>query len=130
MNTKEEGEQCMKIAVSSTGRSLDDRVDPRFGRAAYFAILDTETMEISVVSNVQSLNLSQGAGIQAAQTIINEGVSALITGNCGPKAFATLNAAGIHVYTGAHGTLKEVIEQFKAGTLIKADGANVPGHWS
>jgi predicted Fe-Mo cluster-binding NifX family protein len=130
MNPKEEGGQCMKIAVSTAGKTLNDRVDPRFGRAPHFAIIDSESMDFTVVDNNQSLNLAQGAGIQAAQTIINEGVSALITGNCGPKAFTTLNAAGIEVYTGAHGSLKEAVEQFKAGTLTKADGANVPGHWN
>jgi predicted Fe-Mo cluster-binding NifX family protein len=120
----------MKIAVSTTGKTLDDPVDPRFGRAAYFAILDPDAMDITVIDNIQSLDLPQGAGIQAAQAVIGERISALLTGNCGPKAFATLSAAGIDIYTGAHGTVREVVEQFKAGTLTKANGANVPGHWS
>ena len=120
----------MKVAVSTTGKTLEDPVDPRFGRAQYFAILDPEAMDLTVIDNNQSLGLPQGAGIQAAQTVINEKVSALITGNCGPKAFATLKTAGIAVYTGAHGTVREAVEQFKAGTLVKADDANVPGHWS
>jgi predicted Fe-Mo cluster-binding NifX family protein len=120
----------MKVAVSTTGKTLDDPVDPRFGRAPYFAVLDPEDMNLTVIDNSQSLGLPQGAGIQAAQTVIKERVDALITGNCGPKAFATLNAAGVAVYIGAHGTVREAVEQFKAGALTKAESANVPGHWS
>ena len=119
----------MKIAVSSQGTSLQDQVDPRFGRAPYFLIIDTETMECKPIENSQNVQLAQGAGIQAAQYVINEGVEALMTGNCGPKAYATLSAAKINVFVGVHGTVSDAVDQYKSGSLTKADTANVEGHW-
>ena len=119
----------MKIAVTATGENLSSEIDPRFGRALRFMIVDPDTMETELVENAQNLNLPQGAGIQAAQTIASQKVEVLITGNCGPKAFKVLEAAGIKVITEARGRIDEVIEQFKKGELKHADEANVEGHW-
>ncbi len=120
----------MKVAVTSQGKDLDDRLDSRFGRASYFVIVDPESMQFTAFNNEQNLNLPQGAGIQTAQNVINNGAQAIITGNCGPKAFATLAAARVTVYTGARGTVREAIEEFKNGALTKAESANVEGHWA
>jgi predicted Fe-Mo cluster-binding NifX family protein len=119
----------MKIAVSSTGKELSSGLDPRFGRAAYFLVVDTDSMAFDVVENVQNLNLAQGAGIQAALTVVNSKVAALLTGNCGPKAFQVLNAAGIDVITGATGRVSDAIRRYLDGELKPATGANVEGHW-
>lgn len=119
----------MKVAVTSVGQDLESKVDPRFGRTNWFIVVDTETNQYQVINNEQILNASQGAGIQTAENISRHGVKALITGNCGPKAFRTLGAAGIRVYCDADGTVSEVLEKFKSGKLIQADGANVEGHW-
>jgi predicted Fe-Mo cluster-binding NifX family protein len=119
----------MKIAVTSQGRDLNSQVDPRFGRAKAFIVIDTETDEFSVHDNTQNLNAVQGAGIQAGRTVADLGVAAVLTGNVGPKAFATLQAADIKIYPGASGTVKQAVERFKAGQLQVADGANVEGHW-
>jgi predicted Fe-Mo cluster-binding NifX family protein len=120
----------MKIVVTSQGVDLDSAVDPRFGRARHFLLVDTETMQTTAHDNTQNLNAPQGAGIQAAQAVYNLGAGAVITGNVGPKAFATLRAAGIAVYLGASGTTREAIEQFRSGRLTLADSANVEGHWA
>ncbi|MBN2078364.1 MAG: NifB/NifX family molybdenum-iron cluster-binding protein [Spirochaetes bacterium] len=119
----------MRIAISSRGETLDAELDERFGRAAYFIIFDTEKGDSSSIANTQNLELAQGAGIQSARTVINAGAGALVTGNVGPKAFRTLNAAGIEIYLAGSGTVKEAIEAFQAGRLKKVDGANVEGHW-
>ncbi|OPZ74084.1 MAG: Dinitrogenase iron-molybdenum cofactor [Firmicutes bacterium ADurb.Bin456] len=119
----------MKIAITAQGKNMESKVDPRFGRASWFVLVDTETGAHEAVSNEQNLNAGQGAGIQSAENISRQGVKAVITGNCGPKAFRTLNAAGIKIYTGAEGTVAEVYEKFKAGKLPEAAGANVEGHW-
>ena len=119
----------MKVAVTSTGQNMESKVDPRFGRANWFILFNTETDEYQVVSNEQNLNAGQGAGIQSAEIISRNGVEALVTGNCGPKAFRALGAAGIQVFCGAEGTVAEVLEKFKSGKLEKAAGANVEGHW-
>ena len=59
----------MKIAVTSQGTSLDSQVDPRFGRAAYILIVDTETFEFEVLDNKENANALKGAGIQAASMV-------------------------------------------------------------
>lgn len=120
----------MKVAVTSQGPDLNSQVDPRFGRAKNFIVVDTETDEFSVHDNTQNRDAAQGAGIQAGRTVVDLGVTALITGNVGPKAFATLQAGNVEVYTGASGTVKEAIEKFKAGQLRGAEKANVEGHWA
>lgn len=118
----------MKVAVTAQNGSLDSQVDPRFGRAAYFVVVDTDTMKFEVVDNKQNLQAASGAGIQAGQTVAESKVEAILTGNCGPKAFATLNAAGIKVYVGLSGTVKDAVEAFKAGKLESTGNANVEAH--
>jgi predicted Fe-Mo cluster-binding NifX family protein len=119
----------MKVVVTSQGTSLDSPVDPRFGRAKHFVLVDTDTMQITVHDNAQNLNAPQGAGIQAAQAVYNLGAGAVVTGNVGPKAFTTLHAAGIAVYLGVSGTVRGAIEQLRSGGLRLVDSANVEGHW-
>jgi len=119
----------MIIAISSTGKNLDSNLDPRFGRAAYFIIVDAETMGYKAVENTQNLNLPQGAGIQAGKTIADHHVDALITGHCGPKAFKVLQSAGVKILTGAGGKVADAIEQFKNGNLAAASEADLEGHW-
>jgi len=119
----------MKIAVTSRGAELESEVDPRFGRARYFVIVDTETGESQAVDNEQNLNAAQGAGIQAAQLVAQQGVEALLTGHVGPNAFRALSAAGIKIYSNAEGTVGDAVEQLKAGKLAQAEGADVQGHW-
>ena len=120
----------MKVAVSSRGSDLASLVDQRFGRAKGFIVVDTETDEFSAHDNSQNLNAAQGAGIQAARNVAELGAEALVTGNVGPKAFATLQAAKINVDIGASGTVRDALEQFKVGQLQCASKANVEGHWA
>lgn len=119
----------MKVAVTSSDKDIDAEIDPRFGRAKYFLLVDTETLAFDVVENTQNLDLPQGAGIQAGKNLVESGAGALITGNCGPKAFRVLESAKIDVFVGIKGTVREAVEKFKAGELAAASGANVEGHW-
>ena len=119
----------MKVVVTSTGESIDSPVDPRFGRAAKFILFDTETGEHQTVDNSQNLNAAQGAGIQAAENVSRLEAHYVITGHCGPKAFRTLQAAGIKVIIGAEGSVAEAIEKFKAGDLTPTQSSDVEGHW-
>jgi len=120
----------MKIAISSQGNFPDSNVDPRFGRAKYFIIYDTETDSFDVIDNVQNIQAAQGAGIQAAQNVANQNVELVISGNLGPKAYTTLNAAGIKIALWSEGTVNEAIELAKSGKLQYTKGANVEGHWT
>jgi len=120
----------MKIAITATDKNISSDVDPRFGRAKYFIIVDTDSDKTVTHDNAQNLNAAQGAGIQAAETVARLGAEAVITGNAGPKAFRTLNAAGIKVYLCPGGTVVEAIRSFKDGELKESTAANVEGHWA
>jgi predicted Fe-Mo cluster-binding NifX family protein len=120
----------MKIAVSSQGDNLESPLDPRFGRARYFIVVDTETGAFSAADNAVNLNAAQGAGIQAGKRVAEFGVEGLITGHVGPKAFTTLKAAKVKIYPCGAGTVAEAVEQFKAGKLKMAASADVDGHWT
>ena len=119
----------MKLCITSQGEELSSAVDPRFGRAAMFILADSDTGAFEVIDNKQNLQAAQGAGIQAGQKVATSGAKAVITGHCGPKAYSTLQAAGIEVFTGAEGTITEAIAAWKSGKLKKASGADVEGHW-
>ena len=118
----------MKIAITSAGNNLDSQVDQRFGRAAYFIIVDSETMEFSAVDN-QNVAAAGGAGISSAKTVIDSGAEAVLTGNCGPNAQSTLSSADVKLYTGVKGTISEAIELFKSGKLTETTGPNVQAHF-
>ena len=115
----------MKIAVSSSGKDLDSLIDPRFGRCAYFLLVETDDMSFEVFDN-QSMASIGGAGIQSAQFISSKGAKAVITGNCGPNAVKTLTAAGIEVFLENTGIIREVLQKYKNKKLTSTDMANAP----
>lgn len=119
----------MKIAVTSTGQNLDAPVDPRFGRAAYILIVDTETLDVEVLDNAENVNAFKGAGIQAATMISDKRAEVLLTGYCGPNAFKALDAARIRVAGDVAGTVAEAVAAFNAGKLAYVTEANAEGHW-
>ncbi len=119
----------MKIAISSPGPDLNAPLDPRFGRASGFILVDEENGAVEYVNNEQNLNLAQGAGIQSAMNVSKSGASAVITGHVGPKAFAALNKGNIAVYLREGGNAAEALEAFKRGELSKAHGPDKQGHW-
>jgi predicted Fe-Mo cluster-binding NifX family protein len=111
------------------GKALESDIDPRFGRAAYFVVVDPDSMAFEVVENTQNLNLPQGAGIQAGKTIIENHVDVLISGHCGPKAHKVLQAGGVKIMTGAKGCVADAVLQYKNGELEVSAQADVEGHW-
>jgi predicted Fe-Mo cluster-binding NifX family protein len=118
-----------KIAVSSESPDLDARVDPRFGRAAGFVIVDPETMAFEYVDNGTSQVMAQGAGIQAAEIVAAAGARVLLTGFVGPKAFQALSAAGIKIGQNVDQlTVREAVKRFQAGDVPVAEAPNSRGH--
>lgn len=118
----------MKICVTSQGDTLDSQVDPRFGRCAYFILVDTETMKFEAINNAQA-QAAGGAGVQSGQLMAEKEVQVVLTGNAGPNAYRTLNASGIEVITGVSGTIQETIEKYKKGNLTASEGPNVKSHF-
>lgn len=117
----------MKLCVTATAGDLNAEVDPRFGRSQYFVFVDSDTMAFEAIAN-DAIAASGGAGIQAAQAVVNKGVSVVISGNIGPNAFQVLTTAGVKILTGAYGTVKEAIEMYKTGELNEADTSTVSAH--
>jgi predicted Fe-Mo cluster-binding NifX family protein len=113
----------MMLCITSTGKTLEAKVDERFGRAPYFLIVDTETKEYHAVGNA-ALTAGRGAGVVAAQILSDMGVEALLTGVVGPNAFPALKAARIRVYEGASDadTGTAALAKFSAGTYREASG--------
>ncbi len=120
----------MKIAFTTSGDTLDAPPDPRFGRAPRFLLYNLESKYFELIDNSQNLSAAQGAGIQAAETLLRAGADALVTGHCGPKAFRVLSTAGVAVYNTTLVTVGEALAAYKAGELPVADEANAEGHWS
>lgn len=118
-----------KIAITSEGPTLDDVLDPRFGRAAGFIIVDPQTLQFHYVDNGSSQTRAQGAGIQAAEVIIQNGANVVLTGYVGPKAFTALQAAGIKVGQNLDNmTVRQALERFQAGQIEWAAAPNSRGH--
>ncbi len=114
----------MKICVTSQGGSLDSQVDPRFGRCQYFILVDSDSLGFEAIEN-SNMNQSGGAGIQSGQLMVSKGIKAVLTGNVGPNAYQTLNAAGIAIYTGVSGSVKDAIAAYKSDKLKKIESPSV-----
>ena len=117
----------MKIAITSMGAKLEDKIDPRFGRCHYFILFDTETNKFEAIENTGAQGMG-GVGIQSGQIMADKEVETVLTGSCGPNAFQTLQAAGIKVITGASGTVQEAIDKFKSGEFKVISKANASAH--
>jgi predicted Fe-Mo cluster-binding NifX family protein len=118
----------MKIVVTATSANIDAAIDSRFGRAAYFIVVDVDTLEWQAYPN-PAVSASGGAGTQAAQYIANQGAQAAISGDFGPNAYSALNAAGVAMYLlGASQMVREAVAQFKAGQLTQVGAPTSVGH--
>ena len=117
----------MKILVTANGASFDSPTSPVFGRAPIYLFVDTETLTLEAVEN-PAISAAGGAGIQAAQYVIEHGAQAVLTGNVGPNAFQVFDAANIPVYLHSGGTVREIVDKFKAGQLQPAGSPNVASH--
>lgn len=120
----------MKIAVTSSGTTLDSPVDPRFGRAACLIVVDTRLDTFEVHENARDGEVAEGRGFQAAETATRLGAEAVITGQCDPVAFRALRAAGIQVIVGAQGTVREAIAGFNQGGLTPLKSFDIEGYWA
>jgi predicted Fe-Mo cluster-binding NifX family protein len=117
----------MRIVVSGQGDNLDAPSSPVFGRCPFYVFVESETLEFEAVSN-PAMNQPGGAGIQAAQFVVNQGAQVVLTGNLGPNAFDVLQAAGIQGYLVEGGTIRDAVEAYSAGQLRAMGGANVAAH--
>lgn len=119
----------MKIGICALGPDLDSEVSPVFGRAPYFLIIDEKTEQFRAVPN-PGFQSGRGAGAGAAQTLVSEGIKAVVCGNFGPNAFSILEMAGVKIYPGIFGLkIKEVLDRFKNGQLKESKIPSAPGRF-
>ena len=118
----------MKVAVSSSGTNLDSQIDPRFGRCAYFVIVNTDDMSFEAFDN-EGVALGGGAGIQSSQFVASKGAGAIITGNIGPNAVQTLSATGVEIFVGQTGSVGEAVERYRRGDIKPEGSPNVTDHY-
>lgn len=117
----------MKVCITSTGRDLDAKMDPRFGRCQLFLFVDTETKDTEAIENPAAMS-GGGAGTKAAQLVAEQGVQAVLTGNVGPNAYAALEAAGIKIFTGLSGVCRDALDVFNQGNVASVNGPTVESH--
>jgi len=112
----------MKIAISSTGKTLDDNVDARFGRCSYFLIVEIENKKVKNVKAVENTAKEQmgGAGVSAAKLVAENDVSVVITGDVGPRALDVLKQFNIGLYNG-DGVIKGILQKFIGNKLERIE---------
>lgn len=114
-----------KIAISAEGPNLEDLVDPRFGRAGGFVVIDPDGGESTYLQNGEAQSRGQGAGILAAELVAKAGAKVVLTGFVGPKAFSALEAAGIAVGQNLDGlTVGQALERYRNGQVELASAPN------
>ncbi|MFW6115729.1 MAG: NifB/NifX family molybdenum-iron cluster-binding protein [Chloroflexota bacterium] len=117
----------MRIVISSSGTELDAPASPVFGRCQAYVFVDTECMTVDAVAN-PAIGAPSGAGIQAAQLVVEHGAEAVVTGSVGPNAFNVLESAGVPIYLFGGGTVREAAIAFKSGQLQSiADASSQAG---
>ena len=117
----------MKVVVSSSGADKTSMLDPRFGRCPYFVFMDTETDTVDAVVN-EAVSSGHGAGVQAAQSVIEAGAEAVISRRVGPNAFQVMAAAGLTIYESGAASIEEAVAALKAGELTVVGGPTGPSH--
>jgi predicted Fe-Mo cluster-binding NifX family protein len=118
----------VRVAFPAAGNDLDAPLDSRFGRSPWFLVYELESDSFVLVDNRQNANAAQGAGVEAAQAIVQAGAEALIAGRCGPKAFHVLSAAGVTVHTSDALTVRAALEAFRGGKLPILSEPNAAAH--
>lgn len=108
----------MKIAIPSEGKTLESNVHHSFGRAEFFIVTDSNTLQFDVIDN-QAVSVQGGAGIKAAQTVADSGAEVLITFRCGENAADVLRAAGIKILQAVSGTVAEMVANCEGGKLLE-----------
>jgi predicted Fe-Mo cluster-binding NifX family protein len=124
---QEQEPQQMRIVVTSNGRDLDAPASLVFGRCPFFVFVDAETMAYEAVAN-PAISAAGGAGIQAAQFVVQQGAQAALTGHVGPNAFNVFQAAGVPVLLIGEGTVRHAVEAYQTGRLEPSGDANVQAH--
>ena len=116
----------MKIAMPVEDKAMESKVASSFGRAPYFLVYESERKKAEFIDN-SAIASQGGAGIKAAQTIVDSGAKILITPQCGEKAATVIQEAKIDIYKNETNSILETIDAFINGNLSKLDEIH-PGY--
>lgn len=119
----------MKFAITATETSLHADVKARLCRAPYHIIVETDSLTFQAIENPYGAT-GGSAGIQSAQTMSERNVAFVLTCGCSPNALQVFNAAGVQIIVGVNGSVRQVIEQFKAGAFSPTTQPSVESHFS
>lgn len=117
----------MRVVLTSEGESLEDPLDPRFGRCNYFLSVESDNRRVETVPN-EAVRLGSGAGVQAAEIVVGLEPDVVITGRIGPNAARAFEAAGVPVCLHASGSAREALDAYLEGRLQPGapQGGSVP----
>lgn len=118
----------MKLAITAKGDSLSSEMDERFGRCAYFIVVDTDNPGSFRAIKNDAVDAGGGAGIRAAQTVIDAGAQAVVSGNFGPKAFDALSAGDVKLYSVSASTVQEALDSFVGNKARSLESATAAAH--
>lgn len=117
----------MKIAIPVDEKTLESNVCASFGRTPYFLIYDTKTKERVFIDNSAAASTG-GAGIKAAQTIVDHKANALLTPRCGQNAADVIKSADIKLFKTTSASVKDTIAAFIDGKLPLLDEIHAGFH--
>ena len=118
----------MKLAITSQGPDLDSLIYLRFDMARYFIVFDTDSGEFTAHDNSENRGGYQESAHQAAKVVRDMGVDAVVTCTIGPRAMAVFQRSDVEVYGCDIGSVRNAIEQFRAGQLWPKMQPNVGAH--
>jgi len=108
----------MILFITAQGKTLEDRFNTKFGRTPWFIQFNSETGDWEAFENTATAQ-AHGAGVAAAQFLIDRGAQSTISGHFGPNAYQALSTAGISMLTQTDDSksVQEVIDLWQAGQL-------------
>ena len=110
--------EIMKIAIPVDANNMQTTVSPSLGRATFFLIYDTDAQTGEFIQNSASSS-SSGAGIKAAQIIVDNKAAAVLTPRCGENAAEVLKAANVKLYKTTESLLSANLSLFAEGKLTE-----------
>ncbi|MDD4012106.1 MAG: NifB/NifX family molybdenum-iron cluster-binding protein [Sphaerochaetaceae bacterium] len=117
----------MIIAVPVEEKNLGSAICISFGRAPYYCLYDTETQQSRFIVN-SAADSPGGAGIQAAQNLVDENISTLITFRLGENAAKVLDASEISMHKALNASIADNITALLEGKLNPLDAIHAGFH--
>ena len=117
----------MKIAMPVFNKSLDSGIAESFGRTPYFLIYDIEANTCAFFDNT-AIASQGGAGIKAAQAVVDSGAAAVVVPKCGENAANVLKEAGLKIYKTVSKSVQENIDAFAEGKLSLLENIHAGFH--